>query len=38
MKANFDQQHRASMGEDLPLSNLGYPDTGSGIYSAKLSY
>ena len=36
MRENFNQEHKALTGNDIQKG--GYPDTGSGYYSRKLSY
>ena len=36
MKENFNEQHWNAFKKDAPL--LGYPDCGSGVFSAKLTY
>lgn len=38
MEKNFGEIHRAEVGSDIPLNNLGYPDMGSGKYAEKLPY
>ena len=36
LKNNFGEQHKEATGEDIPKG--GYPDSGSGLYSQKLTY
>jgi hypothetical protein len=36
MKQNFGEIHMKTFGEEIGLG--GFPDTGSGLYSHKLSY
>ena len=36
MEKEFGEVHRAEVGEEI--QGGGYPDTGSGLYSQKLSY
>lgn len=38
MEKNFGEVHRKEVGEDIAMSDFGYPDNGSGRYSDKLSY
>ncbi len=35
---NFKKDHEIAFGSDAKLDMLGFPDTGSGWYSNKLSY
>ena len=36
LKKNFGEEHRKVTGEEI--NKGGYPDTGSGLYSSKLSF
>ena len=36
LKDNFGEIHKKATGQEIPRG--GYPDTGSGVYSQKLSY
>jgi len=38
MKEQFQQEHKGSFGENEDVDDLGFPDTGCGWYSQKLSY
>ena len=38
MKRNFGEYHKMHMGVDTEFPRIGYPDTGAGFYSKKLSY
>ena len=38
MNQNFLKEHQESYGKDTKPSPGGYPDTGSGHYSKKLTY
>lgn len=38
MTNGFANYHKTFMGKDTPVPKMGYPDCGSGYYSAKLPY
>lgn len=38
MERNFSTYHKTFMGRDTPVPRMGYPDCGSGYYSAQLPY
>jgi len=38
MEKNFGDVHKAEVGNDIPLSDLAYPDMGNGKYAEKLPY
>ena len=38
MKKYFAEYHKLHMGVDAVVPGMGYPDTGAGFFSKKLSY
>ena len=38
MGRNWAEEHKKACGESTEVSKQGYPDTGNGRYSKKLSY
>ena len=38
LEKNFGKEHREAFPGDKEVPKGGYPDTGSGVYSRKLSY
>ena len=38
VERNFGEEHRKAFGPDSKPSKQGYPDTGNGLYSKKLTY
>ena len=38
MEGRFGETHRMTCGRDSPVPKMGYPDSGSGLYSKQLPY